>query len=135
VSFANGFAAANNMLVYPFPSLAAYAGLEVTSAVLRDARRGETYLHLAAEGLDHVELLPLQRLAARLSAVGPARIIAEAAMPDDPHGQAWREAVEAGVDPQRLSWAARPAAESMLRLLSQVEPATFAEPAYLRGFL
>jgi tRNA threonylcarbamoyl adenosine modification protein YeaZ len=137
VSFANGLGSAAGLPVHGLPSLAALAlaaGREC--AVLRDARRGEAYLHLSYEPPETVHVVPLEDLAAHLSDCSIEVVVAETPAAIDRRGEQWRAAVAAAVPAGLESqWAEHIPAGGLLALLPLCPGRDFAEPLYLRGFL
>jgi tRNA threonylcarbamoyl adenosine modification protein YeaZ len=137
VCFANGLAAASGIPVHGLPSLAAIAlanGHEC--AVLRDARRGEAYVHLSNEPPDVVRLVRREDLPALLAENLLERIVAEAPALDDKRGAEWRAAVDAAV-PQggSVAWVEHVPAAGLLALLPLCPGQEYVEPVYLRGWL
>jgi tRNA threonylcarbamoyl adenosine modification protein YeaZ len=136
VCFANGFAAARKLPVFPLPTLAAWAAVvEDPLSVLRDARRGEVYLY--DPRTDQTTLLRLDGLQGRLTELGTRTVIAEASVQDDDRSKAWRDAVETAAITAQISvcWQPHVPAAGLLKLLAKTDPQRYAEPLYLRGFL
>jgi tRNA threonylcarbamoyladenosine biosynthesis protein TsaB len=135
LSFANGLAAAGSLPVHPVPTLAAFAAVAERCIILRDARRGEAYLHDSAGDLGGARLVALDALAGELAERPGAMVIAEEPAPDDKRGGNWQTAVTTACAGRGLLWAAHVPAEGLLALLPSCPPRELAEPIYLRGFL
>jgi tRNA threonylcarbamoyladenosine biosynthesis protein TsaB len=136
VSFANGFAAAANLQVYPLPTLAAWAALAPGPvAVLRDARRNEAYLYDSFNM--QTELVGISALADRLAGLEVARLVAESPLDEGARAQAWHSAVEEAARAAALipSWQRHLPAAGLLAMLPLCKSQDYAEPLYLRGFL
>ncbi len=139
ISFANGLAAAGGVPLYGVASLGAIAAVYGAgrTAVVRDARRGEVFLHgPSAGGVDCV-LLPLAELGEALHARGCVKLVLD----DGPQGgRNWPElrreiiAVAAGRGVE-VQGAPGVPAEGLRRLALPSARLEYAEPVYLRGFL
>lgn len=161
ISYANGFAAAAPALrLCGVDSLSAIALAHGGLPVLRDARRGQWYLHLPARfaagtGDPGAELraetlvLPLPELLDRLVPLRVSEVLLEqpAAQPSQPprrppqRGQAPRldpfaelevACEAAGIALQRVEGVS---AAGLALAAEQASPSEYVEPVYLRGFL
>lgn len=138
VCFANGLAAASGLPVHGLPSLSAIAAATAAHpcAVLRDARRGEAYLHLSHEAPEAVRIVRRDELRAVLDDERIELVLAEAPTADDKRADEWRGAVDSVLVAGRtLSWVEHIPATGLLALLPLCVGQEFVEPVYLRGFL
>jgi tRNA threonylcarbamoyl adenosine modification protein YeaZ len=137
VSFANGLGVGAGLPVHGLPSLSAIAlAAERECAVLRDARRGEAYMHVSDEPPDGVRLVPREALRTLLAECGAELVLAEAPAEDDKRGGEWRSAVDGALaEGMTLAWAGHVPARGLLALLPLCPGQEYVEPVYLRGFL
>jgi tRNA threonylcarbamoyl adenosine modification protein YeaZ len=149
ICFANGFAATAKTQLHHLPSLAAYAlGVDGAAAVdqnsrqscivLRDARRGEAYVHLSRSGPQDVNLIPYAELPAKMAGTQVDFAIVEESLPGDRRAPEWIAAIEAISSrsaPFDVRWCKHLTVAGLLALLPHSPPVDYAEPLYLRGFL
>ena len=133
LAFAQGLGAALDRPVVGISTLDALAASRASpdgpAAALIDARRGQVYARLFADGapLGEAEALPIEQAAERIAALGPAvALVGNGA------------AVLAGAFPDLTIWRTddrvAPAPEALARLAADADPATHPpRPLYLRA--
>ncbi|MCC7477390.1 hypothetical protein IT575_02935 [bacterium] len=147
ISYANGFAAAAaGAELIGVPSLAAISLAHGGLPVLRDARRGQWYLHRPqapleqrdqALGLPALLMLLQQEGHGELLLEEPASIAARPArrpgpLRNDPFAELQEAAATAGL---KLTRVPGPSALGLLRAAEQASASDYVEPVYLRSFL
>jgi len=144
LSYANGLAIAGSVPLHPVSSLAAICAVYCSgrSVVLRDARRGEVYMHWpsgrAGSGVeDGCRLVELDGLARELVAAGIETVVLEEPQPGLPRAAETlaRMQAAAGQAGARVVRCDGVPAEGLRRMQALAKRVEYAEPVYLRGFL